>query len=128
MLRAALVALSILNVALAGVATVSLDRADALGPLPALVVLSLAIQGAISLVHLAARTSSWAPITRTGMFAGESAALLGGGAAALTGILYNLNPVNGDFEFAPMLLGGAFATHALVGLAWLAVGDREPVT
>lgn len=47
---------------------------------------------------------------------GESAAALVGGAAILLGVLYDLRPVNGDYEFGPLLAATFMTTQAALGL------------
>jgi hypothetical protein len=129
MLRAALIIASLINLLLAGVATVSLDGVGGLQiAAPVVGVLILAFQAGFTFLHLGSHDARWAPLTRIALFAGEAAALLAGGALALSGLLYNLNPTAGDFEFAPMFFGGALAAHATIGLLYLAIHERTPVT
>lgn len=129
MLRASLIIASILNVLFAGVATVSLERASGLElSAPILGVFALTLQGGFSLLYLATEQSAWAPFARVGLLAGEAAALAVGGAIAVSALLYNLNPVAGDLELAPLFFGAAFSGHAALALVHLAVDERQTVT
>jgi hypothetical protein len=76
-----------------------------------LVALSLFIQGAFSLGHLLELWKRWGIPSFLLFVAGESAAALVGGVAILQGVLYNLHPVNGDYEFGPLLAASPLKTH-----------------
>jgi hypothetical protein len=54
---------------------------------------------------------------------GEAAAALVGGIAILQGVLYNLHPVNGDYEFGPLLAATLMTTQATFGLIYAARSD-----
>lgn len=81
-----------------------------------LVALSLFIQGAFTLGYLNGLWKRWEHPAFQLFVAGESAATLVGGVAILQGVLYNLHPVNGDYEFGPLLAATLMTTHATIGL------------
>jgi len=81
-----------------------------------LVALSLFIQGAFTLGYLNGLWKRWEHPAFQLFVAGESAAALVGGVAILQGVLYNLHPVNGDYEFGPLLAATLMTTHATIGL------------
>jgi hypothetical protein len=79
------------------------------------VALSLFIQGAFTLGHLRGLWRQW------GLFiAGEMAAALIGGIAIIQGVIYNLNPTNGDYEWGPLMAATLLATQATLGLIYAA--------
>jgi hypothetical protein len=80
------------------------------------VALSLVIQGAFTLGHLRGLWKGWGIPSFQLFVAGESAAALVGGAAILQGVLYNLHPVNGDYELGPLLAAALMTTQATIGL------------
>ncbi|MFL5566771.1 MAG: hypothetical protein ACJ79B_03715 [Gemmatimonadaceae bacterium] len=88
-----------------------------------LVALSLFVQGGFTIGHL---NGLW---QRSGLpsfplfLTGEAAAALIGGIAILQGVLYNLQPVNGDYEFGPLLAATLMSTQATIGLVFAA---RDP--
>jgi hypothetical protein len=117
-LRIALVLASIANLA-AGLGLGGLwfkFRHDPGMPIVVLfVALSLFIQGGFTLGHLRGLWRQW------GLFAaGESAAALVGGLAIIQGVIYNLNPTNGDFEWGPLTAATLLATQATIGLIYAA--------
>ena len=119
MLRPILIVSSIANMA-AGIALGSLwykFRHDEGMPIIVLfVALSLFIQGVFTIGHL---NGFWKrlgipsfPLFTTG----EAAAALVGGVAILQGVLYNLRPINGDYEFGPLTAATLMTTQATLGL------------
>jgi hypothetical protein len=112
--RIALILTSIANVA-AGVGLAGLwfkFRHDEGMPIVVLfVALSLLVQGGFTLGHLRGVWRHWSLFV-----AGESAAALVGGIAILQGVLYNLHPTNGDYEFGPLLAATLMTTQATIGL------------
>ena len=58
---------------------------------------------------------------------GESAAAFVGGMAILQGVLYNLHPINGDYEFGPLLAATLMATQAATGLVYAARSGELPL-
>ena len=50
----------------------------------------------------------------------ELAAAFVGAVAILQGVLYNLQPVNGDYEFGPLLAATLMTTQATIGLVYAA--------
>ena len=86
--------------------------------------LSLCIQGAFTLAYLSSRLTPWHARATAALIAGEAAAILAGGLAVAQGVLYNLNPRNGDFEFFPMSLGVLMVTQAAIALLY-AAGSGE---
>jgi hypothetical protein len=80
------------------------------------VALSLFIQGAFTLGFLNGLWKRWEHPAFQLFVAGELAAALVGGVAILQGVLYNLHPVNGDYEFGPLLAATLMATQATIGL------------
>lgn len=84
------------------------------------VALSLFIQGAFSLGHLRGLWKRWGIPSFLLFVAGESAAALVGGVAILQGVLYNLHPVNGDYELGPLLAATLMTTQATIGLVYAA--------
>ena len=84
------------------------------------VALSLFIQGAYTLGHINGLWKSWRIPSFQLFITGESAAALVGGVAILQGVLYNLRPVNGDYEFGPLLAATLMTTQATIGLVYAA--------
>jgi hypothetical protein len=84
------------------------------------VALSLFIQGAYTLGHVNGLWKRWGIPSFQLFIAGESAAALVGGVAILQGVLYNLQPVNGDYEFGPLLAATLMTTQATIGLVYAA--------
>lgn len=127
MLRLALILASIVNVA-AGLGLGGLwfkFRHDPGMPIVVLFVgLSLVIQGGFTLGHLRGLWRQWSLFV-----AGEGAAALVGGVAILQGVIYNLNPTNGDYEWGPLMAATLMTTQATLGLIFAArsgeVGVRK---
>lgn len=127
MLRLALIVASIANVA-AGLGLGGLwfkFRHDPGMPIVVLfVALSLLIQGGFTLAHLRGLWRQWSLFV-----AGEGAAALVGGVAILHGVIYNLNPTNGDYEWGPLTAATLLTTQATLGLIFAArsgeVGVRK---
>lgn len=80
------------------------------------VALSLFIQGAFTLGYLNGLWKRWEHPAFQLFVGGEFAAALVGGVAILQGVLYNLQPVNGDYEFGPLLAATLMTTQATIGL------------
>jgi hypothetical protein len=83
------------------------------------VALSLFVQGAFTLGHLRGLWRQWSLFV-----AGESAAALVGGVAILQGVIYNLNPTNGDYEWGPLMAATLLTTQATLGLIYAAHSDK----
>ena len=119
MLRLSLIATSIANT-LAGIGLGVMwyrYRHDEGMPIIVLfVALSLLVQGTFTLGHIE-RLWKRLGIPSFQLFVtGEVAAALIGGVAILQGVLYNLQPVNGDYEFGPLLAATFMTTQATIGL------------
>ena len=127
MLRLALILSSVVNVA-AGLGLAGLwfkFRHDPGMPILVLfVALSLFVQGGFTLGHLRGLWRQWSLFV-----AGEGAAALVGGVAILHGVIYNLNPTNGDYEWGPLMAATLLTTQATLGLIFAArsgeVGVRK---
>lgn len=123
MLRLALTLTSVVNAA-AGVGLALLwykFRHDEGMPIIVLfVALSLFIQGAFTVGELAGWWKRWRSLTFHLFVTGEAAAALVGGVAILQGVLYNLHPINGDYEFGPLLAATLMTTQATIGLVYAA--------
>lgn len=127
MLRLALILTSVVNIA-AGLGLGGLwfkFRHDPGMPIFVLLVaLSLFIQGGFTLAHLRGLWRQWSLFV-----AGEGAAALVGGVAILQGVIYNLNPTNGDYEWGPLMAATLLTTQATLGLIFAArsgeVGVRK---
>jgi hypothetical protein len=84
------------------------------------VALSLFIQGGFTLGHIDGLWKRWGIPSFQFFITGESAAALVGAVAILQGVLYNLQPVNGDYEFGPLLAATLMTTQATLGLVYAA--------
>lgn len=84
------------------------------------VALSLFIQGGFTLGHIEGLWKRWGIPSFQFFITGESAAALVGAVAILQGVLYNLQPVNGDYEFGPLLAATLMTTQATIGLVYAA--------
>jgi hypothetical protein len=119
MLRLGLIVTSVVNTA-AGVGLASmwykLRHDDGMPIVVLFVALSLFIQGAFTLGHLGGLWKRWRVPSFLLFVTGESAAALVGGVAILQGVLYNLHPINGDYEFGPLLAATFMTTQATIGL------------
>jgi hypothetical protein len=113
-LRIALILASIANIA-AGIGLGALwfkFRNDPGMPIVVLLVgLSLLIQGGFTIGHLRGLWRQWNLFV-----AGEGAAALVGAVAILQGVIYNLRPTNGDYEFGPLMAATLMTTQATIGL------------
>ena len=131
MLRITLILASIANLA-AGLGLAGLwfkFRHDPGMPIVVLfVALSLVIQGGFTLGHIRGLWKQWGLPSFTLFVAGESAAALVGGVAILQGVLYNLHPINGDFEFGPLMAATLMTTQATLGLVFAARSKEFSVT
>jgi len=121
--RLALILASIANVA-AGLGLGALwfkFRHDSGMPIIVLfVALSLIIQGGFTLGHLRGIWKQWGLPSFSMFVAGEGAAALVGALAILQGVIYNLNPTNGDYEFGPLMAATLMTTQATIGLIFAA--------
>jgi hypothetical protein len=130
MLRIGLVLASLANI-IAGVGLGSLwfkFRHDEGMPIIVLLVAaSLALQGCFTLGHLRGWWERWGIPSFQFFVIGESAAALVGGVAIFQGIIYNLNPINGDYELGPMLAAALITTQATIGLIYVAGGGELSV-
>ena len=91
------------------------------------VALSLVVQGSFTIGHLTGLWKRWGIPSFQLFIVGESAAALVGGVAILQGVLYNLHPINGDYEFGPLLAATLMATQAGIGLVYAARSDEFPL-
>ena len=82
--------------------------------------LSLLIQGGFTLGHLRGVWKQWGLPSLSLFVAGEGAAALVGALAILQGVIYNLNPTNGDYEFGPLMAATLMTTQATIGLIFAA--------
>ena len=123
MLRIALILTSIANVA-AGVGLGGLwfkFRNDPGMPIVVLfIALALIVQGGFTLGHLRGIWKGWGLPSFSLFVTGESAAALVGGLAILQGVIYNLNPTNGDYEWGPLMAATLLTTQATLGLIFTA--------
>ena len=123
MVRIALILASIANIA-AGLGLGGLwfkFRNDPGMPIVVLfVALSLFIQGGFTLGHLRGVWKQWGLPSFSLFVAGEGAAALVGALAILQGVIYNLNPTNGDYEFGPLMAATLMTTQATIGLIFAA--------
>jgi hypothetical protein len=123
MLRIALILASIANVA-AGLALGGLwfkFRHDPGMPIVVLfVALSLFVQGGFTLGHVRGLWKRWGLPSFSLFVAGEGAAALVGAVAILQGVIYNLHPTNGDYEFGPLTAATLMTTQATIGLIFAA--------
>ena len=132
MVRIALILASIANIA-AGLGLGGLwfkFRHDSGMPIVVLfVALSLLIQSGFTLGHLRGVWKQWGLPSFSLFVAGEGAAALVGGVAILQGVIYNLHPTNGDYEFGPLMAATLMTTQATIGLIFAArsqeFGARE---
>ena len=119
MLRRILIASSLANAA-AGVALASLwykfRHDDGMPIIVLFVALSLFVQGGFTVGHLRGLWKRWGIPSFQLFTTGETASALVGGVAILQGVLYNLRPINGDYEFGPLLAATLMTTHATLGL------------
>jgi hypothetical protein len=84
------------------------------------VALSLLIQGGFTLGHLRGLWKQLGLPSFSLFVAGEGAAALVGAVAILQGVVYNLHPTNGDYEFGPLLAATLMTTQATIGLIFAA--------
>lgn len=85
--------------------------------------LSLLIQGAYTLGHIVDLWKRLGIPSFQLFVTGEVAAAIVGGMAILQGVLYNLHPINGDYEFGPLLAATLMTTQATIGLVYAARSD-----
>jgi hypothetical protein len=120
MYRPALLVTSLANSA-AGVCLGSLYFQYQSNGMPLLVLVTgvvLFLQGAYTLAYLAGLLRSWKTLDTQVFVAGEFAAALVGSIATVQGILYNLHPINGDFEFGPLIAAILLTMQAVAGLLY----------
>ena len=91
------------------------------------VALSLFVQGVFTMGQLAGLWKQWGIPSFQLFVIGESAAALVGGVAILQGVIYNLHPINGDYEFGPLLAATLMATQAAIGLVYAARSGEFPL-
>lgn len=84
------------------------------------IALSLFVQGVFTLGYMRGWWSQWGTRSTQLFVAGEFAAALVGTLGTLQGILYNLHPRNGDYEFGPLMAAVLMGTQAAVGLIYAA--------
>ena len=123
MLRIALILASIANIAASiGLGTLWFKfRHDPGMPIVVLfVALSLFIQGWFTLGHVRGLWKQWGLPSFSLFVAGEGAAALVGAVAILQGVIYNLRPVNGDYEFGPLTAATLMTIQATIGLIFAA--------
>ena len=129
MLRAALLVTSLANVS-AGIALGSLyfryRGNEGMPVLVLLVALALFVQGGFTLGYLAGLWRRWKSLSTQLFVAGEFAAALVGSAGTLQGVLYNLQPVNGDREYGPMTAAIFMTVQALIGLLYAVRNGEFP--
>lgn len=123
MLRIALILTSIANIA-AGLGLGALwfrFRNDPGMPVVVLFIgLTLLVQGGFTLGHLRGIWKGWGLPSFSLFVTGECAAALVGGVAILQGVIYNLNPTNGDYEWGPLMAATLLTTQATIGLVYAA--------
>ena len=123
MLRIVLFLTSLINIA-AGVGLGALwfkFRDDPGMPVVVLgVALSLVIQGGFTIGHLQGVWKRLGVASFSLFVAGEGAAALVGAVAILQGVIYNLRPINGDYEFGPLMAATLMTTQATIGLIFAA--------
>jgi hypothetical protein len=85
--------------------------------------LSLLIQGAYTLGHIVDLWKRLGIPSFQLFVTGEVAAAIVGGVAILQGVLYNLHPISGDYEFGPLLAATLMTTQATIGLVYAARSD-----
>ena len=123
MLRIVLIIASIANL-IAGIALEGLwfkFRHDPGMPVVVLFIgLSLIIQGGFTLGHIRGIWKQWGLPSFSLFVAGEGAAALVGALATMQGVLYNLHPTNGDFEFGPLMAATLITIQATLGLIFAA--------
>lgn len=131
MFRIALILASIANIA-AGLGLGGLwfkFRNDPGMPIVVLfIALSLLIQGGFTLGHLRGVWKQWGLPSFSLFVAGEGAAALIGGVAIIQGVIYNLHPTNGDYEWGPLMAATLMTTQATLGLIFAARSKEFGVT
>ena len=85
-----------------------------------LIAVSLFVQGAFTIGYVRGWWRQLGDRATQLFVAGESAAALVGTLGTLQGILYNLHPRNGDYEFGPLMAAMLMGTQAAVGLIYAA--------
>ena len=130
MLRLALFLASAVNLA-AGLGLtglyVKLRNAEDLPILVLVVGLALFVQGFYTIGYLNGWWSRLGQRATQLFVAGQCILLLAGALETVHGILYNLQPVNGDQEFGPLTAAILVGTHAALGLVYTARDQRSPM-
>ena len=130
MLRLALFLASVVNLAaglgLTGV-YLKLRTAEDLPFLVLVVGLALFVQGFYTIGYLSGWWDGLGQRATQLFVAGQCIALLAGALETVHGILYNLQPVNGDQEFGPLTAAVLMGTQAALGLAYAARAQRSPM-
>lgn len=88
------------------------------------VALSLFVQGGFTLGHLRGLWKQMGLPSFSLFVAGESAAALVGAAGILHGVMYNLHPTNGDYEWGPLMAATLMTTQATIGLIFAARSEE----
>ena len=125
-MKIVLLACSSINVVcgLALVGAVLLNRGDGVPVVAVLAGLALSAQGGFTLAYLSRLVTPWHARATAALIAGEAAAILAGGLAVANGVLANLQPRAGDFEFLPMSIGVLMVTQAALALLYAAGGGE----
>ena len=82
---------------------------------------SMIIQGAYTAAYLLGRWRPWGGLASGALLSGQLISGCIGLGMLLNGIYYNLHPINGDFEMAPVLAGLMIGVNALLALILLAL-------
>jgi hypothetical protein len=129
MLRAALLVMSLANSA-AGIALGTYyfryRYAAGMPIIVLLIALSLLVQGGFTLGYLAGLWRRWQSPAAQLFVIGEFAAGLVGSVTALQGILYNMQPTNGDYEFGPLTASVFMTIQAVLGLLYVIRSGEFP--
>jgi hypothetical protein len=129
MLRAALLVMSLANSA-AGIVLGSLyfryNHDDGMPIIVLFVALSLLVQGGFTIGYLAGLWRRWQSASAQLFVIGEFAAGLVGSVTALQGILYNIHPTNGDYEFGPLMASVLMTAQAVLGLLYVIRSGEFP--
>ncbi len=98
-------------------------------PLVALLTgVALLIQGGYTTAYAGGSFHNWEQRATQLFVSGETASILAGALAVIQGLLYNLHPRNGDYEFGPMGLGIFMAVQAVLGLIYASSSSSARAT
>lgn len=128
MLKTALYFLSLVNAALGLFLAGAYFFDNQSGGIPVLVLvtgISLMTQGVYTIVYIGGALDDWHERATQLFVSGETAAILAGGLATIQGVILNLHPRNGDYEFLPMGLGIFMAVQATIGLIYASSTSAE---